>query len=163
MRPGGYIMPGLEEKIIQTLSSQGRTLATAESCSGGLIGHRLTNVAGSSACYVGGVIVYSNGLKTALLGVHPETLEAHGAVSEAVAQEMAEGARERLGAGVAVAVTGIAGPGGGTPEKPVGLVYLAAAHDGGVTVLRRVFSGGRLEVKEQTAQTALELIWETIA
>ncbi len=156
-------MSNLEETIVQRLTTLGKTLATAESCSGGLIGHRITNVSGSSACYRGGVIVYSNALKEALLGVSAESLATHGAVSEVVARKMAEGARLRLGADIAVAVTGIAGPQGGTPDKPVGLVFLALTDDAGTNVLRRVFPGARLEVKEQTAQAALQLIWEAIA
>lgn len=152
----------IEERLVQVLSREKLWLAAAESCTGGLIAHRLTNVPGSSECFLGGVVAYSNALKEALLGVSKQTLDAVGAVSEKVAREMAEGARDRFGADITVAVTGIAGPGGGTPDKPVGLVYLAVAWQGGCDVARMEFSGTREEIKGQTADAALTMVWERI-
>ena len=114
-----------EQEVGVLLVELGLTLATAESCTGGLLAHRITNLPGSSAYYVGGLVTYANEMKETHLGVQPETLLAHGAVSEEAALEMARGARKRMGADVALATTGIAGPGGGTPEKPVGLVHVA--------------------------------------
>lgn len=152
----------IEERLVQVLSREKLWLAAAESCTGGLIAHRITNVPGASECFLGGVTAYSNALKEALLGVSKQTLDAVGAVSEKVAREMAEGARDRFGADITVAVTGIAGPGGGTPDKPVGLVYLAVAWQGGCDVARMEFSGTREEIKGQTADAALTMVWERI-
>lgn len=149
-----------EQSIVHKLVTLRATMGTAESCSGGLIAHRITNVPGSSQSYLGGVVAYSNALKEQLLGVNPASLQAYGAVSEAVAHEMAEGARSRLGADWAVAVTGIAGPSGGTVEKPVGLVWMAVACAAGTRVRRHVFKGTREEIKAQTAETALAMLWE---
>ena len=117
----------LEGVVLDGLSAAGRTLATAESCTGGAIASRLTAVPGASRAFVGGVVAYDNGIKLDLLGVAPEVLEAHGAVSEPVVRAMAEGVRHTLGADVGIGVTGIAGPTGGTPEKPVGTVWIAVA------------------------------------
>ena len=136
----------------------GRTVGTAESCTGGLIGHVLTAIAGSSDYYLGGVISYSNELKMRLLGVPAEMLERHGAVSAQVAVAMAQGARERLGCDYAVSVTGVAGPGGGTPAKPVGLTYVAVVGPAGHEVRRRRWDGDRAANKEQSAAAALELL-----
>ncbi|HNR35885.1 MAG TPA: CinA family protein [Candidatus Hydrogenedentes bacterium] len=154
--------PSLEEQTAHRLLARGATLATAESCSGGLIAHVLTNVPGSSAFFLGGVVAYANTAKTALLGVARATIEAHGAVSEPVAREMAEGARNRFGADYAVACTGIAGPSGGTPDKPVGLVYVAVAGPDGTEIRRHVFTGARKEIKRATAETALRMILERV-
>lgn len=138
-------------------------LGTAESCSGGLIAHWLTNVAGVSSVYAGGVVTYSNALKRQLLGVQDDTLDKQGAVSEATAREMALGARNRLAVDWSIAVTGIAGPGGGTPEKPVGLVYMGVAGpDDALVVARFQFGGDRESIKAQTATAALELLWNTL-
>ena len=112
----------IEADLGKRLREREWTLATAESCSGGLIAHRITNVPGSSGYFLGGVVSYSNGAKVRMLDVRPESLDSYGAVSEEVAREMAEGAKNYFGSDVAIAVTGIAGPGGGTAEKPVGLV-----------------------------------------
>lgn len=141
---------------------RGLTVATAESCTGGLIGHTLTGVAGSSDYYLGGVISYSDGLKRALLGVPASLLERHGAVSSEVAVAMAEGARERLGCDYAVAVTGVAGPGGGTADKPVGLTYVAAAGPRGHEVRRHAWQGDRAGNKESSAVAALTLLLEML-
>lgn len=151
-----------ESSIVQRLTRLHRTAVTAESCSGGLIAHRITNIPGSSACYRGGVIAYSNALKEYLLGVDRTSLETHGAVSERVAREMAAGARVRLDADWAVAVTGIAGPSGGTAEKPVGLVWMAVADAEETRVKRFVFEGTRESIKAQTAENALAMLWERL-
>lgn len=144
------------------LVAQGQTLATAESCTGGMIAARLTDRAGSSAYFLGGVVVYSNALKTALLGVPEALLARHGAVSAEVAGAMVRGARRNLGADWAVAVTGVAGP-GASEAKPAGLVYLAVAGPHRVLVVERQdFSGGRAAVRRQTVERALELLWDQI-
>ncbi|MBA3317626.1 MAG: competence/damage-inducible protein A [Gemmatimonadales bacterium] len=134
------------------------SLGTAESCTGGLVGGRITEVPGSSDVFAGGVVCYSNHLKTELLGVPPELIAGQGAVSEAVARAMAEGARARIGVDVAVSVTGIAGPSGGTEEKPVGTVWFAVASPGQTESRRVVFLGSRKEIRERAAQTALFLV-----
>ena len=153
---------GLEHDVVQHAVNTGVTLASAESCSGGLIAHRLTNVPGASAVFMGGVVAYSNPVKEGLLDVSAATLAAKGAVSAEVAQQMAEGARRRFQVDYAVGVTGIAGPGGGTPEKPVGLVYIAVAHPGEPRVARHVFQGARDAVKAQTADAALRMFEELL-
>jgi nicotinamide-nucleotide amidase len=149
---------GVEEHVLELCRARGLTIATAESCSGGLVAARLTSVPGSSDVVLGGIVAYSNGVKESELGVPAELIERHGAVSAEVAAAMARGARERLGAGVAVSVTGIAGPGGGTPEKPVGLVYVhAEGPDGG---LGREFSfpGDRVSIRARSVVFALHLM-----
>jgi len=152
-----------EKQIGERLSRRKETLASAESCSGGLIAHRITNVAGSSAYYQGGVVTYSNQAKCDLLGVKKDAILSEGAVSETVARQMAKGARGRFSADWGVGVTGIAGPGGGTPEKPVGLVYISLAGKNGTSVQRCMFNGSREEIKAQTAETALKMILEQLA
>ena len=136
--------------------------ATAESCSGGLIAHRITNVAGSSSYFLGGIVSYSNDAKTGLLGVDRNAISTHGAVSEEVAGAMAQGARDRFSADIAVGVTGIAGPGGGTREKPVGLVFIAVASPSGTVLETCHFDGDREAVKERTSEKALRMILEQI-
>jgi PncC family amidohydrolase len=148
----------LEEKVGALLAARGLSLVTAESCTGGLVGHRLTNVPGSSRYYLGGFVTYSNPSKEQLLGVSPETLAEHGAVSEATAREMARGARERLGADLALAVTGISGPEGGSLQKPVGLVYVALSSATAGICQRHLFQGGRLEIKQQSTDAVLRLL-----
>jgi len=148
----------IEGKVGSLLAARGLSLVTAESCTGGLLGHRLTNIAGSSSYYLGGFVTYSNRSKEQLLGVSPGTLAEHGAVSEATAREMARGARERLGADLALAVTGIAGPTGGTPQKPVGLVYVALSSATAEICQRYLFDGTRLEIKQQSAEAGLHLL-----
>lgn len=148
----------LESHIISLLKAENKTIATAESLTGGAIGAALVNVPGASDVYQEGFITYSNEAKIKNLGVKAETIEKFGAVSEETAREMAAGACERTGAGVSIAVTGIAGPGGGTKEKPVGLVYIGCCVDGKVNVKKFLFAGNRQKVRESTAASALELI-----
>lgn len=149
-----------ESNVAARLRGCGESLATAESCTGGLIAHRLTNLPGSSGWFLGGVVSYSNELKQCLLGVPGEMLIAHGAVSEPVAKAMVAGLLEKTHADWGVGVTGIAGPGGGSPEKPVGLVYIATGRAGDILVTRHVFSGDRLDIKQQTADAALRQLLE---
>ncbi|MBL6454462.1 CinA family protein [Belnapia sp. T6] len=144
--------------LLALLEARGLTLTTAESCTGGLIAAALTAIPGSSAVVTRGFVTYSNEAKRDMLGVPWGVLEGCGAVSESVARRMAEGALRASGAGLAVSCTGIAGPGGATPGKPVGLVYIGAARAGGETrVLRRVFPGDRTAVRAATVAEALEL------
>lgn len=134
------------------------TLATAESCSGGLLGGRITTVAGSSDYYLGGVVSYANQAKEVLLGVNNNNLFKYGAVSEVVAREMAEGVRHLLGSDIGLSTTGIAGPDGGTDDKPVGLVYIALAYPGGVIVEKELFAGNRESVRNMTVEAALNIL-----
>lgn len=148
----------LEERVGSLLSQRGYSLALAESCTGGLIGHRVTSVAGSSDYFERGMVVYSNLAKEELLGVSRQTLEAFGAVSHETAREMALGSRERAHTDIGLSVTGIAGPGGGTEEKPVGTVFFGLAHGDHVESHHRRFIGDRAQVKAQSAETALDLL-----
>jgi len=148
----------LEIVVGELLSAQKQTLAIAESCTGGLITHRLTNVPGSSAYLVAAVIAYAYEAKVAALGVTWETLNQHGAVSEQTVRAMARGAREKFSSTLGLAVTGIAGPGGGMPDKPVGLTYIALADAAGEIVKRYIWSGDRIRNKEQSAEAALLLL-----
>lgn len=158
----GFDHDNLETVVGRMLNDTGWRLALAESCTGGLIGHRITNVPGSSDYYLGGVNSYSNQLKMDLLGVGKATLTRFGAVSPETAKEMAEGVKERTGADVGLATTGLAGPGGGTDTKPVGLVYLAVALPDRTEVERRIFPFDRLGNKEATAQAGLALLWRCL-
>ena len=147
----------MEEVIARLFTERRLKLAVAESCTGGLIGHRITNVAGSSKYFVGDFVTYSNSLKTGLLGVREETLKAHGAVSEQCVLEMAAGARERAGADVAIATSGVAGPEGGTAAHPVGTVCLGLVGSSGVKAARRYqLRGNRDWIKTLTGQVALD-------
>ena len=148
----------LAAHVGEQLQRLGRTVAVAESCSGGLLCAELTGAPGSSHHFVGGVVAYADQVKDAALGVPPEVLRAHGAVSEAAACAMAEGVRGRLGADYGLAITGIAGPGGGTSEKPVGTVCLAIADAEGSQVRRRAFRGGRDRVRRWSVAAALHLL-----
>jgi PncC family amidohydrolase len=139
-----------------------RRVATVESCTGGLVAHLITEVPGSSDWFVGGYVTYSDALKSDSVGVAHDVLAAHGAVSAQVAMAMATGGRERTGADLAVAVTGIAGPDGGTPSKPVGLTYIAVADAVGVAVKRYVWSGDRSDNKRRSAAAALALLLERV-
>jgi nicotinamide-nucleotide amidase len=144
--------------VLERARRLGRRLGTAESCTGGLVGGRLTEIPGSSDVYVGGVVSYANDLKTGLLGVDPALVETHGAVSEAVAMAMARGAAERLNADLVVSVTGIAGPGGGSEHKPVGTVWFGLGYRGEVSARRSLFVGTRHDIRARAAQTALHLM-----
>jgi nicotinamide-nucleotide amidase len=148
----------VEALVLESLREHGFRLATAESCTGGLVGARLTEVPGSSKVYVGGVIAYSDDVKRAEINVPAETLAAHGAVSAETAAAMARGARRRFGTEVAVAVTGIAGPDGGTAEKPVGLVYLHVEAPGDGAALRVVLPGDREAVRARATALALHMV-----
>jgi nicotinamide-nucleotide amidase len=145
----------IAELVLERCRALGLRLATAESCTGGLVGARLTDVAGSSDVYTGGVIAYSNAVKEHRLGVSASTLEAHGAVSAETAEAMAAGARAELAADAAIAVTGVAGPGGGTPEKPVGLVYIAAQTPSGVSTERFLLPGDREAIRSRATSQSL--------
>ena len=147
----------LEEQVVQLLLEKRYTVTTAESCTGGLLAGRLMNVPGISAAYKEGYITYSNEAKEKLLNVSHETLETEGAVSEETAYEMALGAARSADANVALATTGIAGPDGGTMEKPVGLVYIACNVNGDITVERHLFAGERAQVRELAVEKALQL------
>ena len=149
----------LEKVVVDLLVERGVTVATAESCTGGHLADRLTNVPGASGVFMEGFVTYANEAKVRALGVEAGVIAAHGAVSEPVARAMAEGAREKAGVDFALATTGIAGPGGGTPEKPVGTVYIALAARGRATVVKRFrFATDRETFKNLTAQTALDLL-----
>jgi nicotinamide-nucleotide amidase len=148
----------MESVVGAMLAERGLSVATAESCTGGLIAERITDVPGSSAYFRGGVVAYSNEAKASLLGVPEDLLEAHGAVSEPVVRAMAEGARERFGSDLAVATSGISGPDGGTPEKPVGLVWIALARDAGTHTDSLVFPVDRSRHRMLSSQVALDWI-----
>lgn len=148
----------LEEVVGELLTEKRMTVALAESCTGGLIGHRLTNVPGSSTYFLGGIVAYSYDAKERLLDVRHNTLYEHGAVSAETALEMARGARFALGADVGISVTGIAGPGGGLPDKPVGLVYIALSARDCERTERFLWKGDREENKALSAEAALKLL-----
>lgn len=151
----------LADELYQLLKKNNMTVATAESCTGGMLGAALTSVPGMSGCYGYGVVTYANEAKKKMLGVRHETLESYGAVSEQTACEMALGAVKLSGADIAVSVTGVAGPGGGTAEKPVGLVYIGIAKKSGeCAAYKNIFSGDRASVREQTVITALKMLIE---
>ena len=154
----------LEEVVVRLLTEQGKTLAIAESCTGGLIANRITDVSGSSGVFGFGFVTYANEAKERLLGVRVEDLETHGAVSEPVAGQMAKGALQAGGADVAVAVTGIAGPTGGTEDKPVGTVFVAVAvKDGPTRVVKRFHPRNRLSFKRAVSQDALNMVRRVLA
>jgi len=153
----------LEEKIIKELQKLNYSITTAESCTGGLLAGRLLNVSGASAVYNEGHITYSNEAKERLLGVSHETLETFGAVSSQTAKEMALGAAKAANANVGLSTTGIAGPGGGTPEKPVGLVYVGCAINGSVEVKECHFDGDREANRKSSVEEALQLLWKNLS
>ncbi|MBC8346695.1 MAG: CinA family nicotinamide mononucleotide deamidase-related protein [Candidatus Marinimicrobia bacterium] len=148
---------GLEDAVGDLLIQRNKTIATAESCTGGLIGDRFTNVSGSSAYYKGGIVAYSNDVKENILGVKKETLRFFGAVSEETALEMAKGVRQKLKTDIGISTTGIAGPTGGTGEKPVGLIYVGLSFDGGEKAYKFTFTPSRITNKLMTSQAALNI------
>jgi len=148
----------LEQIVGYWLQMRNATLAAAESCTGGLLAERITSVAGSSRYFLGGAVVYSNALKTELAGVPPEMIERHGAVSREVAAALAEGIRYRCESTLGVGITGVAGPGGGTAEKPVGLVFHAVASDAGTEVIQRKFPGDRKRIRRFASTMALDMV-----
>ena len=148
----------LEEEAGKLLLDSSQTIACAESCTGGLLTSRLTDVAGSSAYVLGSIVSYTNEVKMSHLGVKEETLKQFGAVSEQTAKEMSGVVRGRIGADIGVGITGIAGPGGGSVEKPVGLVYISIAGPKGVIVTKNLFKGSRSEIKKQTTDKALTML-----
>ena len=148
----------MEEVVGMYLVMKQKTVAVAESCTGGLLSERLTRTPGSSSFFLGGVVCYSNELKTKLCGVPEALLKENGAVSKIVAQAMAEGIRKRCGASIGIGITGIAGPGGGSPEKPVGLVHIALADHRGTQVREFRFPGDRERIRHWASQAALEMI-----
>jgi PncC family amidohydrolase len=158
-REGEYNCPmnrePLEVRLGELLRQRGLRLAVAESCTGGLIGHRITNVPGSSTYFIGGVISYANEAKVRLLGVHWGTLEEFGAVSQETVLEMARGVRNILATDVGLAVSGIAGPGGGTPEKPVGTTWIGLSAPGKEQAWLHHLQGNRLQIKEAATERAL--------
>ena len=148
----------LDREVARLLRTRGVRLAVAESCTGGLIGHRVTSISGSSDYFLGGIIAYANEVKVRELGVAARDIEQFGAVSEPVARGMAAGARRRFGADVALGVTGIAGPEGGSRDKPVGLVFIGLAVDDGVHVRRFNLAGTRDEIKWRASSAALMML-----
>jgi PncC family amidohydrolase len=152
----------LVERLQASCLERGLTVATAESCTGGMIAKLITDLPGSSGYFRGGVVSYSDEVKESLLGVPGDQLAAHGAVSAQVARSMAVGAMQRTEASLAVAVTGVSGPGGGSPAKPVGLTYVAVAGSSGVEVRRFVWTGDRAANRESSARAAVELLLERL-
>ncbi|HKJ26842.1 MAG TPA: CinA family protein [Anaerolineales bacterium] len=148
----------LEVRAGDLLRQRGLRLAAAESCTGGLVGHRVTNIPGSSTYYMGSVTAYAYEAKVRLLGVKWDTLEAHGAVSDLVVEEMANGVRRAMAADIGISISGIAGPSGGTPEKPVGLVHFGLSSVDGVWAMHQTFNGDRIAVKEQAADYILSFL-----
>jgi nicotinamide-nucleotide amidase len=154
----GFDSDELQDVVVRLLAQKQQTLATAESVTGGLVAQRITQVPGASDWFRGGIVAYTNAVKAALLGVPQALLDAHGAVSAEVAQAMARGARERFGVDLAVSTTGLAGPAGGTEEKPVGLVFVGLAWAGGSRGVRFNWGGTRQEIQSRTAKMALNLV-----
>ncbi len=150
----------IEQLIGDKLRKKGWRLAVAESCTGGLIGHRITNISGSSTYYLGSITAYAYRAKVRLLGVSWDTLEDHGAVSEKTVKEMALGIRHALAADIGLSVSGIAGPTGGTPEKPVGYAWIGLSTPSGIWTLQHNAGGDRIENKQEVAQTALEFLYK---
>jgi PncC family amidohydrolase len=153
---------GLARRVVDELAELRRTLAVAESCTGGQLAAAITAVPGASRVFLGGIVAYANEAKQELLGVDRRALEEHGAVSEEVARQMALGARRRFGSDYAVATTGVAGPGGGTELKPVGLVYIAWANATGEHVERKLFGGDRAAIQRQSVTHALAWLWRNL-
>ena len=155
-------MQDIASDLVALLASRGLTLATAESCTGGLLAGRVTSVSGASAVFMGGIVSYDNSVKRALLGVPAETLVSHGAVSAETATAMADGVRGRIGTSLGVSTTGIAGPTGAVPGKPVGTVYIAVSGLGETIARRHNFTGDRDSVRAQACDAALLMLVERI-
>jgi PncC family amidohydrolase len=158
----GDPLTGLAERLQGICLGRGLSVAVAESCTGGLVADAITDIPGSSRYFVGGIVSYSNAAKEQLLDVPADILAAHGAVSAQVARAMAEGVRARFNSNVGIAVTGVAGPDGGSEAKPVGLTYVAVADAAGVDVRRHAWSGDRLANKSSSAAATLELVLDRI-
>lgn len=156
-------MAFLEQEIGELLRAKKLSLAVVESATGGLISWMITTVPGSSDYFKGSIVSYSNQVKVALVGVKPETIEKHGAVSHETAKEMAAGGKKVLGADICIADTGIAGPGGGTPQKPVGLFYIGLAHGGKAFSKKHIFQGDREENRHSAAMAALSWLRDYLA
>ncbi len=156
----GVDVTSLEEVVVKGLIDKGLTISTAESCTGGLMGKRLTDIPGSSACYIGGAVTYSNEMKMKVLGVSPKTLENFGAVSAETAMEMARGIRKLTGADIGISTTGVAGPGGGSDEKPVGTVYIGLSADGVDKVIKPELrpTSSRQRIRNSSAGSAFDLV-----
>jgi PncC family amidohydrolase len=154
------MIENIEEQVGHELRERGWRLAVAESCTGGLIGDRITNISGSSTYYLGSITAYAYRAKVRLLGVSWDTLETHGAVSEETIQEMAIGIRHALAADVGLAVSGIAGPTGGTPTKPVGYTWIGLSTTKGIWTLQHTAGGNRIENKQEISQVALEFLYK---
>ncbi len=152
----------IEASVVELLKKHNLQLGIAESCTGGLMGHRITDVPGSSQIFRGGVVAYSYEAKENLLGVSHDTLTTHGAVSHQVAIEMAEGARRVFHSDYALSITGIAGPGGGMPGKPVGLTYIGLAFDGETRWQKHIWQGTRAENKTQSVNAALQFLYDMV-
>ena len=148
----------IESSIAHRLTADHATISLAESCTGGRLSDRLTNIPGSSSFFVGSIIAYSNAVKTKLLDVSPALIKRHGAVSSAVAAQMASGIRRRFKTSYGIAITGIAGPSGGSAKKPVGLTYIAASSGKKTVCLKYRFNGSRTSIKNQAATKALQLL-----
>jgi nicotinamide-nucleotide amidase len=153
----------LASAVLQKLRDRSQTLLVAESCTGGMLGEAITTVPGSSDVFLGGVITYSNELKKVLLGVEEQTLSDFGAVSEEVAREMVLGAKERSGADWAISITGVAGPDGGTDNKPVGLVYVGLAGPDVLEIVKHQFRGNREFVRRRSVVAALTMLWNSLS
>ena len=151
---------GLEQEVGELLRQKGLTLGVVESATGGLLSHLITNVPGSSDYYKGSVTAYSNEVKIDVVGVEEDAIRQHGAVSHQVAEELAQGGRKVLGVDICLADTGIAGPGGATPEKPVGLFYLGLSHQAGTYTQKHIFQGDRGQNKQGAAEAALDWLKE---
>jgi len=157
------MIDNIENLVGDELRERGWRLAIAESCTGGLIGHRITNISGSSTYYLGSITAYAYRAKVRLLGVAWDTLEKFGAVSEETVSEMAKGIRHALAADIGLSVSGIAGPTGGTPEKPVGYTWIGLSTPQGIRTLQHNAGGNRIENKEEVAQVALEFLYDFLS
>lgn len=156
------MLKNLETKLVEKLTESGKKVATAESCTGGLVAERITSVKGSSACFDLGVVSYANEQKEKVLGVNMEDIKEFGAVSEVVALQMSQGIKKLSGADFGIGITGLAGPGGATDEKPVGLVYISICSDNEHKVFEYHFKGNRSEVRKCASDEALKLVLERV-